>query len=256
MNPFMLKRRPSDGDHGDGVRKRQVIDAARTDTGLVRASNEDAFLARPADGLWAVADGMGGHEDGDWASAAIVRAIADARVSGDFEADCAAVARSIHAANDAIHRRADAQGLRMGSTVVALLLGDGSFAAFWAGDSRAYRLRDGELAQLTTDHTQVQAKVARGLMTAAEARSHPMAHILARAVGAEATLDLSSVRGEARPGDTFLLCSDGLHGPAPEEEIVSTLTRAAPARACDALVALSHARGAPDNVTVVVVAVA
>lgn len=232
-----------------------VADAALTDTGLVRASNEDAVLARPEVGLWAVADGMGGHEDGEWAAEVIVRTLAALEVTGAFAADCDGVAQAIRAANGAIHRRAEAHRLRMGSTVVTLLLGEGRFAACWAGDSRAYCLRDDRLVQLTTDHTQVQAKVSRGLMSPAEARSHPMAHVLTRAVGAEAELDLSSVGEAVEPGDVFLLCSDGLHATVPDEEIAHVLANALPAQACEALVGLAHARGAPDNVTVVVVAI-
>lgn len=231
-----------------------VTDAALTDIGLVRASNEDAVLARSKARLWAVADGMGGHEDGEWASEVIVRALAALEVTGEFGADCTGVAEAIHSANGAIHRRAEACGLRMGSTVVGLLFGNGRFAAYWAGDSRAYCLRNGRLIQLTTDHTQVQAKVARGQMTPAEARSHPMSHVLTRAVGAEADLDLSCVGEAVEPGDVFLLCSDGLHGTVPDEEIAHVLANAVPAQACEALVGLAHARGAPDNVTVVVVA--
>jgi serine/threonine protein phosphatase PrpC len=252
----MLRRRPP-GDAGHAAHPSAIVDAARTDIGLVRASNEDAFLARPAARLWAVADGMGGHAEGEWASAAIVQALAGVLLDGDLEGDCARVALGVHAANGVIYSRAESHGQRMGSTVVALLVGDDSrFAVLWAGDSRAYRLRGGALVQLTTDHTQVQSKVARGLMTADEARVHPMAHILSRAVGAEAELDLSSLRGEARAGDVFLLCSDGLHGTLPETEIAAVLASVAPAQACETLIGLCHAQGAPDNVTLAVVALA
>ncbi len=234
--------------------RRGATAAARTDVGLVRGSNEDAFLTRSAAGLWAVADGMGGHEDGEWAAAAIVRALDDIAILGDFEADRTAVAQGVLAANAVIHQRAQAYRLRMGSTVVALLVGDDRFAVVWAGDSRAYRLRDGALVQLTTDHTQVQAKVARGEMTVAEARVHPMAHVLSRAVGAEADLNLSSLDGDVQAGDVFLLCSDGLHGIVSGPEIAAALAQGAPDQACEQLVARCHARGAPDNITLVIVA--
>jgi serine/threonine-protein phosphatase Stp1 len=232
-----------------------LTDAALTDVGLVRRSNEDAFLSRSEAGLWVVADGMGGHEDGEWAAAAIVRALDGVSILGEFDADCAGVARGVQIANATICQRADAYRLRMGSTVAALLLGDDRFAVFWAGDSRAYRLRDGTLSPLTTDHTQVQAKVASGELTATEARNHPMAHVLSRAVGVEPDLDLSSAGGEVRAGDVFLLCSDGLHGTLSEPEIAAVLAQAEPAEACERLVARCRTLGAPDNVTVVVVSV-
>lgn len=232
-----------------------LADAALTDIGLVRRANEDALLARSTAGLWVVADGMGGHEDGEWASAAIVQALDQASIIGDFDTDCAAVARGVQAANAVILERADAYRLRMGSTVAALLVSDDRFAVFWAGDSRVYRLRRGALTPLTIDHTQVQAKVTSGLLTPAEARNHPMAHVLSRAVGVEPGLDLSTLRGEVQAGDVFLLSSDGLHGVVPEFEIADTLAGADPAEACRGLISRCLARGAPDNVTVVVVAV-
>jgi serine/threonine protein phosphatase PrpC len=233
----------------------RVTDAGCTDVGLVRASNEDALVRRPEAGLWAVADGMGGHEDGEWASGVIAEAIAAARIAGDFETDCLAIRESLQAANGAIYRQAAAKQLRMGSTVVTLLLGDERFAVFWVGDSRVYRLRAGGLAQLTTDHTHVQSKVARGLLSPGEARVHPMSHVLTRAVGVEAMLDLADVRGVIEPGDVFLLCSDGLHGVVTNHEIGGLLAGRSPAEACEALLGLSRARGGPDNVTLVAAAV-
>lgn len=232
----------------------RVACAELTDVGLVRSGNEDAYLARPDDGLWAVADGMGGHEDGEWASEAIVGALGEARLSGVSETDANVVAAAIHSANAAILTRAEAYRLRMGSTVVCLLLGPESFRVFWVGDSRAYRLRDGQLQQLTRDHSQVQAKVDLGLMTPAEARAHPMSHILTRAVGTEAGLAIDEASGDAACGDIFLLCSDGLHGVVPDAQIEPALG-ASPQEACEALVALALARGGPDNVTVAVIAV-
>jgi protein phosphatase/serine/threonine-protein phosphatase Stp1 len=234
----------------------RVADAACTDPGLLRPANEDAFVRRTEDRLWAVADGMGGHEGGAWAAAAIAHALSTAPVIGTLEADSAGAAHSLHDANRLIHSRAEALGLRMGSTVVALVLGGRRFSVLWAGDSRAYLLRDGRLAPLTRDHTQVQERVERGLLSPAEARKHPMAHVLTRAVGVQPELELASASGAAWPGDAFLLCSDGLHGVAADEEIAERLRARSPASACEALVALAVERGAPDNVTVVVVACA
>jgi serine/threonine-protein phosphatase Stp1 len=248
------RRRADELRSGSGSKRQATADAARTDVGLVRSSNEDAFVRRPDAGLWAVADGMGGHEGGEWAAAAIARALEAAQATGDFDPDCASVAQAVRHAHQTIYARAAGDRLRMGSTVVALLLGAGRFAVFWVGDSRAYRLRAGALVQLTRDHTQVQSRVDRGLLSLDEARSHPMAHVLTRAVGVEPTVAIDRADGEARPGDTFLLCSDGLHGVVADAEIAEALSAHGPAGACETLLALCRARGAPDNVTMVVVA--
>jgi serine/threonine-protein phosphatase Stp1 len=232
----------------------RLAHAARTDVGLARAGNEDAFVARPGEGLWAVADGMGGHQDGEWASQVIADALTGATLGGALEADVVAVAAAIREANALILTRADAYRLRIGSTVAALMLRDDRFAALWVGDSRIYRLRNGALRQVTRDHTQVQAKVDLGLMTAAEARSHPLSHILTRAVGTDALVEIDRAEGDALTGDVFLVCSDGLHGVVPEAEIVAALA-APPDLACEGLVALALSHGGPDNVTVAVVAV-
>ena len=245
--------RPEDGGSSALPGQLAVKDAACSEVGRVRASNEDAFVRRPRAGLWAVADGMGGHADGAWAASAVASALTDIPITGDVETDRAEVGAAIHRANGLIHARAQAQSLRMGSTVVALLLSGSRFTIFWAGDSRAYRLRAGRLVQLTRDHTHVQGKLTRSELTADEARSHPMAHVLTHAVGAQAVLDLDCVHGGVEAGDSLLLCSDGLHGVVGDREIAQALASNAPAEACEALMALSYARGAPDNITLVAI---
>lgn len=225
---------------------------ALSHVGRVRTNNEDAFCTRPADGLWAVADGMGGHERGEVASAAIVEALGAAPLTGAFDADMAAVAEAIHAANARIWAEAQGRGGQMGSTVVALLLRNWRFAVLWVGDSRAYLLRGGTLFQLSRDHSQVQDMVDRGLLSEADAATHPMAHVLARAVGVRPETEVDVVADEALPGDIFLLCSDGLSGPLADGEIAQALQRG-DAAAAEALIAATLDRGAPDNVTIVVV---
>jgi serine/threonine protein phosphatase PrpC len=123
----------------------------------------------------------------------------------------------------------------------------------WVGDSRAYLMRDGELAQLSRDHTQVQEMVDRGVLSAEDALGHPMGHVLSRAVGVREEMEISEASGEVRPGDIFLLCSDGLHGYVDEKEIARLLARGSPERASEDLVDLTLANGAPDNVTVVAI---
>ena len=205
---------------------------ARTHEGRVRDHNEDSYCAKEPQGLWAVADGMGGHEGGEWASAKLVEKLD---------------------ANRIILREARNRQKRMGSTIVTLLVHDRLYAVLWVGDSRAYLLRDGELVQLSRDHSQVQEMVDRGIMRPEDAVGHPMGHILSRAVGVTEEVQVDQVSGEIVPGDVFLLCSDGLHGYVEEKDIARLLARGTPERASEALVDLTLANGAPDNVTVVAV---
>ncbi len=228
--------------------------ASATHPGLVRAANEDSLLVREADQAWLVADGMGGHANGQWASQSVVAAVTGARLSGDFDADAAALCSAVHAANATIWSTSQANGAPMGSTAVMLMIRDDRFACIWAGDSRAYLLREGELHQLSRDHTQVQAMVDRGLLTAAEATNHPMGHVLSRAVGVEAELELEAIADEVRPRDIFLLCSDGLSGVVSAAEIAERLGGFGGAAALHRLQELVLSRGAPDNVSMIAVA--
>ena len=229
-------------------------DAGLSHVGKVRSRNEDALVQRPGDGLWAVADGMGGLERGDWAAELVAGALRHAVLHGRLEPDAEALAAAIQSANDAICRQSQAQGAAIGSTVVGLLMHEARFAVLWAGDSRAYRLRGGVLVQLTRDHTQVQDRVDRGYMTPEEARTHPMAHVLTRAVGVTPTLELDALYGDVEAGDLFLLCSDGLHGVASDAEIADGLASGSPEESCARLLTLCLERGAPDNVTLAAVA--
>lgn len=225
---------------------------ALSDVGLVRSANEDSFCALPQFGVWAVADGMGGHARGDWASGAIVEALTNSDPGDDFDEALGAVANAIHAANERIHRESQATGSRMGSTVVALLLRGQRFGIVWAGDSRAYLLRTGQLHRLTKDYSQVQQMLDRGMLSEAEAQGHPIGHVLARAVGVKATLELDAIADEAVVSDVYLLCSDGVHGVLSDQEIASLLDGAS-GGGPGALASLVRSRGAPDNLTIVIV---
>jgi serine/threonine protein phosphatase PrpC len=228
--------------------------AGSTNVGLVRSANEDSMVLREDAGVWVVADGMGGHENGQWASNAIIDAVGQTSFSGNFDADVTALADAVHAANARIHDTAVSRGGRMGSTVVALHMSGDRFACLWAGDSRIYLLRGGELYRLTRDHTQVQELVDRQLMTPEEADHHPMSHVLSRAVGVQAELQLDVISDTALPRDVFLLCSDGLTGVVSDPEIAERLSTLSIEAACRRLTELVLARGAPDNVTMVAVA--
>src|SRR5262249_46626203 len=161
---YCPRRRRPNWCHGCWRRRRpdmaermlRLHDASLSHPGKVRSVNEDSVFASPRDGLWAVADGMGGHANGQWASQAIVTALTEAALAGGFDDRGRITSEALHAANARIWEQAQGQGKQMGSTVTALLVQDGRFAVFWAGDSRCYLLRGGAIYRLTTDHSQVQ----------------------------------------------------------------------------------------------------
>lgn len=235
------------------ARRFRFTTAAVTHQGS-RKGNEDSHTAREPAGVWAVADGMGGHENGRWASETVAEAIAAATLSNALEPDRASLTAAVRAANDRIREAGAAAGKRMGSTVVMLQACEGRYVCFWVGDSRAYLLRAKDFRQITRDHTQVEAMVERGLLERESARNHPLANVLSRAVGVEEDLQVDTVEGELMGGDVFLLCSDGLTGVVTDEEIAQKLDRLQPEAAANTLVDMVLARGAPDNVTLIIVA--
>lgn len=248
----------------------RIVAAARTDVGAVRSRNEDSALLLPEDGLFAVADGMGGHAAGEVASGLAVETLAERLGSADADgavageratsagdarlpsegrgagADPGEAAREVREAVEAANRRIHEQGAArpdqrgMGTTATVLLLrGPGRWLVGHVGDSRAYLLRDGELSRVTTDHTVV-----------------PGSSTLTRALGTRPDVRVDVLRGELREGDVFLLCSDGLTDVLPEGEIRDGLADAErdAGRAAGALVRAVLDRGARDNVTAVIVA--
>ena len=229
---------------------------ARTHTGG-RRLNEDRVLERPDIGLWAVADGMGGHMAGDVASNMVVEALGRVARFASGYAYLNDVAAQLQAVNremlDGAGGGPGRPGL-MGSTVVALLAHEGYYACVWAGDSRAYLLRRGRLLRITHDHSLVQELVDSGALTADQARSHPRANVITRAVGVAHPLVLEKRHAPIEPGDIFLLCSDGLTGTMQDEEIEERLRRGDLANAADDLLGLALGRGARDNVSLVLVA--
>jgi len=228
---------------------------ALTHIGLVRRRNEDAFLDRPEAGLWAVADGMGGHEAGDYASARVVAALAAATLAPDLDEAAGQVERQLTAVDGELRTRAASLGPAavIATTAVVLLLRGCRFGCVWAGDSRLYRHRAGELQQMTTDHSQVQEMVDAGLLDRRDAAFHPAAHIVTQAIGG-GRLAFGRVVGEVMPGDRFLLCSDGLTNMLSDSTIGRAVGAAPPREAAEGLLAATLARGARDNVTIVVVA--
>lgn len=231
--------------------------AERSHVGMVRTINEDACLARPDLGLWAVADGMGGHEAGDVASQMIVDTLGQLEPPTDWDSFLNAVRQGLCEVNQHLREQSAQryQNRTIGSTVVVLLLRDTLSACLWVGDSRIYRLRDGQLQQITRDHSHVQELVDQGLISAAEAHRHPLANVITRAVGSAEELQVDQVIDTLQTEDTFLLCSDGLNKAVSDEEIAHFLTQSNGQceEAVKALIHLALMREANDNVTTVMV---
>lgn len=237
--------------------------AAATHPGRRRASNEDAFCARPDLGLFVVADGMGGHVAGEIASKLAVDTIEATVASG---ACCAPDSRNCTLAERRLQegferaslalaeRTARDPRLRgMATTASALLLSTGTSALAHVGDSRAYLWRDGLLQQLTHDHSWVAEQVTLGLMSDAEARQHPWRNVVTRALSASDPphVDLSPLT--LQPGDRLLLSSDGLHGVIGDDRIGAVLgTAETLERACQQLIDDANAAGGPDNITTLI----
>jgi serine/threonine protein phosphatase Stp1 len=232
----------------------RIEDTAATHVGKVRSENEDSLLSDGDAGVWLVADGMGGHANGRYASHTITSALDTQHFPEDLEDACEAVADAVLTANAQIFERSLELGVQMGSTFVSLVVRDREFAVMWAGDSRAYLFRNNELILLTRDHTQVEMMIERGLLAPEDAETHPMKHVLARAVGVQEELLIDAIRDTVEPRDIFLLCSDGLHSVIGEDRIVELL-RTREHDAPEAMIEACLANGAPDNVTVAVVAV-
>lgn len=225
--------------------------AARSDRGLIRGNNQDSVYAGPR--LLAVADGMGGHAAGDVASKVVIAALQhldDDTPTGDMlQALRQGVFEGSEHLREVIRDSPQLEG--MGTTLTAILFAGGRLALCHVGDSRAYLLRDGQLSQITHDDTFVQTLIDDGRITAEEANSHPQRSLLLRALnGQEVEPDLSM--REARAGDRYLLCSDGLSGVVSEDTLADALTDPDPQTTADRLIELALRSGGPDNITVIV----
>lgn len=228
------------------------ISAARSECGPMRPLNEDRLVDMPEAGLWAVADGMGGHRAGDVAAQMVADALVAAAADGALSSQrLDAALQSVNAA--LVGQRSPGMGGTSGATVVALLLSEGRYICLWAGDSRAYRMRAGGLEPISRDHSLVQEMVDAGVITPAEARVHPRANVITRAVGVADPLRLDMATGEVADGEMFLLCSDGLVGALREDRIAEILAEPDLERAADTLIAAAVAAPARDNVTLVLV---
>jgi type VI secretion system protein ImpM len=216
--------------------------AAASDVGRVREINQDSFIERTEVGIWAVADGLGGHSQGEVASRMVCDALADVVPDSSFEAVVEAARQRVSEVNDQLVRAATraVNAVSSGSTVVALLTRGTRLAVLWAGDSRAYRWRDGRLEQLTRDHSLAETE---GSTSTA----------ITRAVGGEPSLLLDLYRDRVHAGDRFLLCSDGLTRMVPDSQIRAWMEHDDIRDAVDGLIKATLDAGAPDNVTALIV---
>lgn len=235
----------------------QFQSASRTDVGLKRKINEDALLDRAERSMWIVADGMGGHESGEIASAMVVEALDDSITEIELGPALRQAEEALQQANASMVEMMQGDRKRkMGSTVVGLIIADdGRYVCFWVGDSRVYRVRDGEILQITRDHSLVQKLIDSNLLSPEDAAKHPDANVITRAIGADDDLELDHVVDIARPSDIFILASDGLTCRVEDDEICHAVMTANPHQACDNLVEKVLSRGAPDNVSVIIVRV-
>ena len=235
--------------------------AGRTDVGVVRSGNEDNYLMLPELGVFIVADGMGGHAAGEVASEMAVRIVAQELGDpvGKPDAEVAdTMRRAIQKANAAIFERTltehDKRG--MGTTATLLVLSGSRYLIGQVGDSRAYLLREQRLLQLTKDHSYVQEQVDAGYLTPEQARTHPYSNVITRCVGANSEVVPDIYVGALRPGDRYLLASDGLTGML-EDNDLQDLLRAhhEPQSVVDVLITEANRRGGLDNITAIVVRV-
>ncbi|MFL1551650.1 PP2C family protein-serine/threonine phosphatase [Pseudomonas sp. D47] len=231
--------------------------AARTDLGKVRARNEDAYLNIAQHGLWAVADGMGGHHGGDIASRLIVDSLTQLSTAGDFEQRVEQVRQCLHWINRRLSQEmtliSESQGKVMGSTVVVLLVDGTRAVCIWAGDSRCYLWRGQHLYQLSRDHSLLQQLLDEQQLSIEQAQQHPSAHALTQAIGGDDRLGLDILEFSVQPGDVLLLCSDGLYQDISNKAVGQALSLSTAELALDRLFEGVLQGAARDNLTGVVI---
>ncbi len=227
----------------------------RTDIGKLRKQNEDAAWFDEARAVFAVADGMGGHLAGEVASRMAIEAVQ--RMARENERPgIAALREAVACAHETIlaHAQDHIECAGMGTTLSVLWLGENYAYIAHVGDSRIYRLREGSLTQITQDHSLVEELVRAGLITREQARTHPRRNIITRALGTHGENEPDLLVTDVQDGDVFLLCTDGLTGMVPDDEIERTLRDCGIEAAADRLIALALDAGGRDNVTLILCA--
>jgi len=224
-----------------------------THPGNVRPRNEDSYLVRSDAGLWAVADGMGGHEAGDVASQLIVKALDTIAAAGSaIELLEETESRILLANRQILEMSRQRGGVVIGSTVAILLISEDHYACVWAGDSRLYLVRRDTIRQVSRDHTEIEEMLVSGAVTAEEAKSWPN-NVITRAVGVQDNPELEIATGAFEDCDIFVLCSDGLTKHVADDEILKCVSTHDAQTSSASLVHLALERGGFDNVTVIVV---
>jgi protein phosphatase len=224
---------------------------AATDIGLVRENNEDSYFCLPKQQIWAVLDGMGGHESGETASAIAVYSFKNAIIAG--KSTPSAIENAHQAIEQAAIEGIGSKG--MGATIVTLELDNNHYEISWIGDSRAYCYRS-KLTQLSKDHSYIQLMLDQGLISEAEIENHPYKNTITQALGGIGTeIKVDTVTGEIQQGDIYLLCSDGLTGEVPDLAIEQTLSNQQTTleQKGDQLINQALASGGKDNVTLILV---
>lgn len=223
-----------------------------TDIGKLRPTNQDALVVDEKLRIYGVADGMGGHKGGETASAGARDAVLEALK--EEKPSLEAMRRAVEKANAGLfaQQAADEKLSGMGTTLSMVWLSDAFVYIAHVGDSRVYVLRDGKLQQMTDDHSMVAELVRLGQLTEAEAEKHPFRNVITRAVGTEEGIQVDLAVEERRPGDTWLICSDGLHGMVSDAKMEETLKANAPDAAVDMLLKAALNAGGRDNISVIV----
>lgn len=246
----------------------RVISSGKSDIGQVRAVNQDAFILNDELGFYAVADGMGGHAAGEVAARESVEAAVEMICRGKKEIDgfrenpitadtshgvCRLVESALQSATYLVYGIAEQKPnyYGMGTTFSALLIVGEYAITGQVGDTRVYRIRDGESVQLTEDHTLVNWQIAEGIITPEEAEYSPHKNVITRAVGNKDFVEVDTQIVSIAPGDRFLICSDGLHGYVDADEI-SDVMKHEPIKSCEVLIEMANSRGGRDNITAVV----
>ena len=235
----------------------KYFSASKTNVGLKRKINEDNLLDGTELSVWVVADGMGGHEAGEVASARLVEALGTLPPGGSADEIAAQAESLVQQVNRDLLEMAQGspRPRTIGSTVVILTIRDGEYRCLWAGDSRCYLVRGREAIQITHDHSLVDELVRSGMLSQEEAAHHPDANVITRAVGAKRELEVDCVGGKVLSGDHFLLASDGVTRVMSDEEIGRLVASRNPVQAVEEIESIVLSRGAPDNLTCIIVRV-
>lgn len=235
----------------------EFLAASTTHVGLKRKINEDNLLSHTEAAVWVVADGMGGHEAGEVASARLVEALATLSAAGSADETADEAERLVQQVNQELLELAQGSltPRTIGSTVVVLAVRGGEYRCLWAGDSRCYLVRDRQITQISHDHSLVDDLVRSGMLSREEAAHHPDANVITRAVGATRELRIDRVAGEVHPGDHFLLASDGVTRVVTDAELSELVASRNPAQAVQEIQSIVLSRGAPDNLTCIIIRV-